>query len=132
MKTRSIDRSDAANYLKRAEECLHAAQRSLDDNEYDASVISAIHCAIAAADAVCVAKLGLRNASENHNDSLQLLASAGRGDDFSKAISHLSSLLSIKTDAEYGNRLLRRPNAEAALKHAERLLNFSRDKVKPI
>jgi len=132
MKTRPVDRSDAVNYLKRAEECLHSAQRSMDNDEWDACVIGAIHSGIAAADAVCVAKLGLRNAGENHNDTLQLLARAGSGDEISMAVRHLSSLLSIKTDAEYGNRLQLRPSAEAALKHAERLLNFSRDKVKPI
>ena len=132
MKTRPVDRSDATNYLKRAEECLYAARISFEAEKWDGCVINAIHCGIAAADAVCVVNLGLRNASENHNDTLQLLARAGSGDEISAAVRHLSSLLSIKTDAEYGSKLQLYPAAEAALKHAERLLNFSRDKVKPI
>jgi HEPN domain-containing protein len=130
MKTRAVDRSDAPNYLHRADECLHAAQRSFETGEWDACVIMAVHCAIAAADAVCVAKLGLRNASDRHNDAVQLFASIGSSEEIVKNVQHLSNLLDIKTSAEYGNRLQLRPNAEAALKHAERFLSFSRDKIK--
>ncbi|MFH0830270.1 MAG: HEPN domain-containing protein [Candidatus Aenigmatarchaeota archaeon] len=132
IKNRPVDRSDAVNYLKRAEECLHSARRSMENDEWNVCVIDAIHCGIAAADAICVAKLGLRNASENHNDTLRLLASIGNDNEISAAVRHLSSLLSIRTDAEYGSKLQLRPAAEAALMHAERLLNFSRNKVKPI
>ena len=60
-KTRDVSKSFYTNYLKRAEECFHAAQHSLQEQEWNASAINAIHCCIAACDAMCVYFLGKRH-----------------------------------------------------------------------
>ncbi len=130
MRTRSVDRHMATNYLKRAEQCRNAAMREQEAEEWDAVVINAIHAAISAADAVCVIKKGVRNAGESHTDEIALLMSIDpANEDIKRAVHHLSSLLSIKTDAEYGDRLSNKRDAEDAIRHSERLLSFARSIV---
>ncbi len=103
---------------------------SFDAGDYNACIINAIHCAISSADAFCVFKKGLRNASENHNDSIVLFMSIDpESEDIKKSVKHLSSLLSIKTDAEYGERLTGKNEAENAKKHAERLFDFAKSRL---
>jgi len=88
-------------------------------------VINTIHAAISAADAFCVARLGIRSAGERHEDALVLFHGiAPENEDLKRNVKHLSELLSIKTDAEYGERLFYEKDAELAIKHAERLFDF--------
>jgi len=68
LRTRDVQKSLYNNYLKRAEECLHAAKDSFTKQEWNASTICAIHSCIAACDAMCVYFLGKRHAGENHNE----------------------------------------------------------------
>ena len=131
MKTRSVLKSNARSYLQRAEECKNSMNHAFEIENWNSCVINAIHCAIAAADAVCIFRLGLRNASENHLDAVSLFLSTDRNDKDTQAIAnHLVRLLNIKTDAEYGERLLNRKDADEAIKHAERLLSFVEGKVR--
>ena len=130
MKTRAVDRFRAKDYLKKAEECKNTAAKAFDAGDYNACVINAIHCSVSAADALCIFKKGLRNASENHNDSIALFMSIDpNSDDIKRCVKHLSSLLSIKTDAEYGERLAGSNEAEQAKKHAERLFDFAKSRL---
>ena len=72
MKTRSVEKIYARNYLKRAEECKITANYAFSNGNWNSCVINAIHSAIASADAFCIFKLGLRNASERHADAVAL------------------------------------------------------------
>ena len=71
-RTRDVEKSLYSNHLKKAKECLNAAQNSFIEEEWNASTINAIHACIAACDAMCVYFLGKRAASENHNDAVTL------------------------------------------------------------
>ncbi len=125
MKTREVDRSKAGFYLQKAQECENSMERAFDAGEWNACVINAIHAAISSADALCVAKLGIRNAGERHEDAVVLFQRIDAGnEDIKRNVKHLSELLSIKTDAEYGERLFQQRDAEMAKKHAERLFVF--------
>jgi len=131
MKTRSVGKLSSKNYLQRAEECKTSMNNAFEIGNWNSCVINAIHCAIAAADALCIFKLGLRNASENHFDSVNLFLSTDNGGNITQSYAnHLVGLLKIKTDAEYGERLLNRGNADDAIKHAERLFSFVKSKIK--
>lgn len=97
MKTRDVDRSKAPIYLQKAEECKNSMKRDFDAGEWNACLISAIHSAISSADALCVAKLGMRNASERHTDALILFSGIEPGnEEFKKSAKHLSELLNKK------------------------------------
>ncbi|MBI2580040.1 MAG: HEPN domain-containing protein [Candidatus Aenigmarchaeota archaeon] len=130
MKTRNVDRFHAKDYLKRATECKNSMGMAFDSGDYSASVINAIHCAISSVDAFCIFKNGLRNASERHQDSIALFLSIDSNSEEIKRNSiHLSRLLDIKTDAEYGERLSSKTDAENAKKHAERLFEFAKSRI---
>jgi uncharacterized protein (UPF0332 family) len=130
MKTRSVDRSKAKYYIKKAEECKNSMQRAFEANEWNSCVINAIHCAISSADAFCISKIGLRNASERHDNALVLFTSTNQtSEEVKNNAKHLSKLLDIKTDAEYGERLFYEKDAIEATKHAERLYNFVKSNI---
>lgn len=130
MKTRSADRFRAKDYLKRAEECKNAMNKCFESGDWNACVINAIHCAISSADAFCIFKKGLRNASERHQDAIALFLSIEpSSEEIKRNATHLSRLLDIKTDAEYGERLASSSDAEQSKKHAERLFEFVKARI---
>lgn len=130
MRTRNVDRFRAGDYLKRAEECKNAMERSFETGEWTAAVINAIHAAIAAADALCVFKLGLRHAGEKHEDAIALFSGIDNAsEDILRNSKHLQELLQIKTEAEYSEKLMDKNDAELSKKHAERLLDFVRSSI---
>ncbi|MBM3303875.1 MAG: HEPN domain-containing protein [Candidatus Aenigmarchaeota archaeon] len=131
MRTRAVDRYKAGEYLKRAEECKNAMNHSYDMREWNACVINAVHSAIAAADAFCIRRTGIRHAGERHEDALRLFVEADpQGIEIKEAIRHLQSLLGVKTDAEYGERMMKENDAVLAKKHAERFFNFVAGRVR--
>ena len=130
MKTREVERFKATSSLKKAEECKNSMLRAFEVGDWNSSLINAIHCAISSADALCVNKLGLRNASERHEEAIVLfLRIDPNSEEIKKNANHLSGLLKIKTDAEYGERLFSEKHAEEAIKHAERLFNFVKKRI---
>lgn len=130
MKTRPVDRFRARDYLQRAEECKFAMEKSFEEGKWNACVINAVHCGIAAADAWCVHRKGLRSASENHRDAIALFYGIDPNDpDIKRGILHLAELISVKSRAEYGERLLNAQDATEAKKHAERLFDLIKTKI---
>jgi hypothetical protein len=64
----------------------------------------------------------MRSAGESHEDTLALVRRAPfPPTETGKIVRHLSSLLDVKNAAEYEDRLLTAKEAEAAMKHLERL-----------
>ena len=124
-KTRDVERTAYINYLKRAEECFHAAKNSFESQEWNAAVINAVHSSIAACDAICVYFLGKRNAGESHNEAVVLFRSITSGDErINTNANRLARILDIKNLAEYEDRLVFKTEAEKVLKDCERLLEF--------
>lgn len=130
IKTIRVERGFYKNYLKRAEECLGAARRSFELKEWNATAISAIHSAIAAADALCVYFLGQRHAGESHGDAVMLFNTIDLAEEEVKSNARrINRILGIKKMAEYEERLIYQSEAENAVKDAERLFSFTRDKL---
>lgn len=124
-KTRDVARSSYTNYLKRAEECLHAARNSLNSQEWNAATINAIHSCIAACDAMCVYFLGKRNAGESHNDAVNLFKTIKSGSEkININANRIIRILRIKNMAEYEERLVYKSEAEKVLKDCERFLEY--------
>lgn len=130
IKTARVNRDFFNNYLKRAEECLGAAQRSLTFKEWNAATISAVHSVIAAADSLCVYFLGQRHSGENHADAISFFKTISLDkNDLTANARRISRILGIKNMAEYEERLVYQSEAESAVKDAERLLSFARAKL---
>ena len=123
--TRDVQKSLYVNFLKRSEECVHAAQTSFSNQEWNASAINAIHCCIAACDAMCVYFLGKRHAGEDHEEVVNLFMTVeGSSEEIKTNANRILRILRIKNMAEYEERLIYRPEAERVLKDCERLLEF--------
>ncbi|MEE8184799.1 MAG: HEPN domain-containing protein [Thermodesulfobacteriota bacterium] len=124
LQTRDVTKSLYINYLKRAEECLHAAKYSFDNQEWNAATINAIHSCIAACDAMCVYFLGKRHAGESHNDAVALFKTIKSGGEINTNANRIARILRIKNMAEYEERLVYRSEAEKALKDCERFFEY--------
>ncbi len=127
MPTRRLDRSKARNYLKKAEELYLDTLEAYRSGRFNATVISAIHCAISASDAYTVYTGTVRSASKDHGDAVRLLSSMGT--EAGKVSDHLRWLLEVKNAAEYEDRLFASKEAETAVKHAERLYKWVAGKL---
>lgn len=123
-KTRDVSKSAYTNHLKRAEECFNAAQHSLQKQEWNASAINAIHCCIAACDAMCVYFLGKRHSGESHNDAARLFKTIKSTDEYNTNTNRILRILRMKNMAEYEDRLVYKPEAEKIFKDCERFLEF--------
>lgn len=124
-RTRDVAKSLYTNYLKRAEECFHAAKNSFAIQEWNAATINAIHSCIAACDAICVYFLGKRHAGESHEDAVNLFKIIkGGGKEINTNANRISRILRIKNMAEYEERLVYRYEAEKVLKDCKRFLEY--------
>ena len=129
-RTRDVEKSLYINYLKRAEECLHAAKNSFSIQEWNAATINAIHSCISACDAFCIYFLGMRHAGESHNDAVTIFRTIKvDNQEINTNANRVLRILRIKNMAEYEERLVHRPEAEKVLKDCERFLEYVRIKL---
>jgi uncharacterized protein (UPF0332 family) len=125
LKTKDVQRTQYANFLKKSEECFHSASNSFNMKEYNASAISAIHSCIAGCDSMCVYNLGKRSLGENHNDAIKLFKAIKENDaGIDKNANRISRILNLKNMAEYEERLVSKNEAEKILKDCGRLLEY--------
>ena len=125
LRTRDISKSYYRNYLKRAEECVRAAEHSLANQDWNAVSINSIHACIAACDAMCVYFLGKRHAGESHNDVVTLFKMIKSGEEINVNANRITRILRIKNMAEYEERLVYKSEAEKVFKDCRRLLEYA-------
>jgi len=125
VRTRSVSRALFENYLKKARENLETARECLKAGRWNAATINAIHCGISACDALMVFMIGVRHASERHEDAVALLQTLNLPKDtLSSKGRQLSRLLGIKNAAEYEERLIMQKEAAEAVRDADRFLDW--------
>ncbi len=130
LRTKDVPRALYANFLKKSEECLHAAKNSLNMKEWNASAIAAIHSCIAGCDSMCVYNLGKRSLGENHNDAINLFKTIKENDaELDRNANRISRILNQKNLAEYEERLVSEKEAEKILKDCERLLQYIKTRL---
>ncbi|HLG00173.1 MAG TPA: hypothetical protein VI916_06865 [Acidimicrobiia bacterium] len=130
-RTQSCDRNDALNRLAQAESFLLAANLIIDDDSDDAtpSVAAslAVLAGIAASDAACCARLGVRARGQSHPEAVELLGTVEpRGGDMAK---DLRRLLNRKDDSQYGVAFVSAGEASRMVGWAERLVGRARRAV---
>ena len=127
--TRAVTPSLHQNYLQKAQECFASAQDAFAKNHWNSCVINAVYSGISAADALTVFHLSQRCIGERHNEVLQLIRQIKvlPRMDLNKKIQQLSSLLGLKNQAEYEEKLITSNEADLALKHAERFLDWAKE-----
>jgi uncharacterized protein (UPF0332 family) len=129
-KTRDVAKALYVNYLKKAEECLHAAKNSFASQEWNAAAINAIHSCISACDAFCVYFLGKRFAGESHDDAVKLFRTIRHDDDkINENANRFLRIIRIKNMAEYEERLVYRTEAEKILKDCDRFFEYIKKRL---
>lgn len=122
--TRGVDKVRYRSYLKKAEEYYQAMLDSLSQGRWNAAALEAIHSAISANDAFLVQRYGLRSVSNTHEDAVDLLVARLGTSERQEPAQHLSWLLAKKNLVEYEDRLFTAREAQEAVKHAERFLEW--------
>ena len=124
---RSVNRTHATNYLRKAEQHLAESLEALSADRWDTAVLLAIHAAIAAADAACVASAGVRSASQTHADQPRLIRNLLAGkEDVQQAATQLEALIDRKHTVEYEARRCRPEDAQASVRQAQRVVEWAR------
>ena len=130
-RTQGCDRSDALARLAQAESFLLAAELIVEDDS-DAATPSvaaslAVLAGIAASDAACCARLGVRGRGQSHAEAIELLGTvAPGGADMSK---DLQRLLNRKDDSQYGLAFVAAAEATRMVGSAKRLLGRAQKAV---
>jgi hypothetical protein len=122
-----VNRTHATNYLRKAEQHLAESLEALSADRWDTAVLLAIHAAIAAADAACVACAGVRSASQTHADQPRLIRNLLAGkEDVQQAATQLEALIDRKHTVEYEARRCRPADAQASVRQAQRVVEWAR------
>ena len=116
----------ATNYLRKALEFRHAMNAALAGHEANAAALNAVHCAISAADALCVHVGGNRSSSKNHADAVRFLAELVPSEVGRRQADRLAAVLAKKNQVEYEERLFSLDEALTLSKQAERLFDWVR------
>lgn len=124
-KTRTVDRAYAETRLSDARAYLQQAEISLQlvagPRRHATVVSSAALAGITASDAVCARSLGM--VSTGANDQAGRLLSRVSGS--TKAVGDLSTLVAIKTAAQYAGKSMAERQAKDAIARAARLIAFA-------
>jgi HEPN domain-containing protein len=114
--------------MKKAEDSLNMARIALDKKAYDNAVMSAVHGAINALDALATRYLSKR-ASGVHTNSLLLVKGLLRADEYREIEKQFTSLMSMKNASEYEPVLMGREDAEKAVRWSERIVGRVKEKL---
>lgn len=120
--TVEVEKSKYVNFLKKALEFYQTMGDALDKQLWSSAGLAAVHAGISANDALLVYFYGIRSASPDHQDAINLTLSLIKQENAKEAISHLRRLIARKNLIEYEGKVFSRSDAEEAAKHCERFM----------
>jgi HEPN domain-containing protein len=127
--TRALDASRGKDYFTKAKNSVRMANIAIQEKAYDNSVMSAIHGAINALDALTTSYLGKRSSGE-HTNTLALVKGILTQKEYAETAKQFSSLMTMKNTSEYQPDLTSQSDAEKAVKWAERIVTRVAEKLK--
>lgn len=128
-KTTRVHRAVSGNYWQKAKEFRESMHHALAERQANSAALNAIHCAISAADALCVRLGGIRSASRHHGDAVRLLAELFPEGEGRRQADRLGTILAKKNELEYQERLFSLEEASNLAKYAERLFEWVRSQI---
>lgn len=126
---KAVSPGKAVGYMTKAENSLRMAKIGIDQQAYDNAIMSAIHSAINALDALTTSYLNKR-ASGSHTDVLGLVKSIFSPNEYNDMKKQFTSLIGKKNETEYQPDLASQKDAQNAIKCAERILAKVKAKMK--
>lgn len=125
-KTVEMPRSEARLYLAKAKQFSAEATTAMKGSRNDAAMLNAVHAAISATDAVCVALAGRRSADPDHQRAADLLQEiGGKSTDVTDSVKQVRMLLAKKNVVEYESRQASAKEASEAVKRADRFVEWA-------
>lgn len=125
---RAVDRDRSKEYLAKAEQSLLIAKMALERGAYDNAVMSSVHAAINALDALTVSYLG-RRASGAHSDVLGMIKGIFSGREYLDISRQFSSLMSLKNTSEYQPDPVKPSDARLSVTSCERIVEKVKTKL---
>lgn len=127
-RTQKCSRRDAIARLTQAESLVEAAQLVADESPQESypgvAAALAVLAGIAASDAACCARLGVRARGDSHNEAVLLLATISpHGTDMAK---DLQRLLKRKDDSHYGFAFVSAADAHRMVVWARRIVSSAK------
>ena len=123
-KTSAVHSSLAENYFKKAQEYRDSMNQALADRRPNAAALNGIHCAISAADSLCVRFHGKRSSGKDHSDAVRLLAELFADEEARRQANRLGIILAKKNQVEYEERMFSQAEAASLAKQVERLFGW--------
>ena len=120
-KTSAVHSSMAQNYFRKAGEYRDSMNQALADHRPNAAALNGVHCAISAADSLCVRFHGKRSSSKDHSDAVRLLAELFPDEETRHQANRLGTILAKKNQVEYEERMFSQAEALSLVKQVERL-----------
>lgn len=125
-----MPRSEAQLYLAKAKQFSAEATTAIKGSRNDAAMLNAVHAAISATDAVCVALAGRRSADPDHQRAADLLQEiGGKSREVINSVKQIRMLLAKKNVVEYESRPASSREASEAVKRAARLVHWASQTV---
>ncbi len=123
---KEIPRDDSARFARVADGFYRAAELALEHDYRGAAGLLFVHAGIAYADAVCIARRGVRSSSDRHQDALTLFReAAGSEPGGDAALGHLRRLLDEKSRLAYTGDEPTAAETAAFQKHAARFRDWA-------
>ena len=110
----------AAVYWDKSRDFFRTMRDAAEAGNWNGAGLAAVHCAISAADALLVAKAGLRSSSQAHEDAADLLSLHVHHPQAADQARRLRRILEEKNLIEYVDKTYRRDDALELQKHVER------------
>lgn len=129
-RTREVDAAKRRVYLQRADELMDSVTDAEARSHALAAGVAAVQAAIAVADAVTVARLGLRSIGPDHEAAVGLLGRC-RAKGAEEHAKQLKRVLAVKNLLEYDDRLPTEHEARDVVERAKRLYAWARPLLKP-
>ena len=123
IKTKAVEKNRYKIYLKKAEEFFETALSAQGQNNWNATGLNAVHCAISSVDSLLVFYTGKRSADESHQAVGALLRLVDLPDVHSKAET-LRKILEKKNLVAYEDSDFNQNDALEIIKLTERFFNW--------
>ena len=127
-RTRPVSKHKSLVYWRKAEEFYIEMKHAGSEARWNAASLNAIHCAISSADALSVAFLGLRSASQRHEDAEQLIRKTGAAGCEEKA-KQFVQVTNLKALVEYSDDEPTEKDARRIVLQTERFFSWVKSKL---
>lgn len=122
---RQIHRGDYSAFWQKAQEFRRSMEHALDDQDWNALGLNAVHCAISANDALLAFYGGAKASGSDHREAIGLLTQFVKHKDAPKNATHLKRVIAQKSLIEYEGKLFPSVEAKDVYQHALRFYTWA-------